>query len=89
MKLNWGVWLYGLVAALVGGGASAISAGVAQSITDPTHADVHHLFYLMGITFIVAGAIAAFAYLAKSPLPAPAPVREVWTDEQRAANKQP
>ena len=71
MKLNWDAWVYGLGAAVIGGGASAVAAGFAQAITDPEHAGVHHLFVLMGVTFVIAGAISAAAYLAKSPLPPP------------------
>lgn len=68
-KLSWQGWLYGLGAAVIGGGASAVAAGFAQVITDPTHADVYHLAALMGTTFVIAGMISAAAYLSKSPLP--------------------
>lgn len=71
MKLNWDGWLYGLGAGFIGGGASAIGSGFAQAITDPEHAGVHHLFVLMGVTFLIAGAISSAAYLSKSPLPPP------------------
>src|SRR6266849_2792224 len=89
MKLNWGLWLYGLVSGFIGGGAGAISAGFAGIYTDPDHFNpahgFKHLFTLMGITFVFSGAMTTAAYLAKSPLPAP--TREIWTDEERATAK--
>lgn len=89
MKLNWDAWLYGLGAALIGGGASAVAAGMAQVVVDPGHADVHHLLALMGTTFIIAGAISAFAYLSKSPLPPQVPaVVEVKTTTEPSESTQ-
>ena len=89
MKLNWGVWLYGLVSGFIGGGAGAIASGFAGIYTDPEHFNpakgFKHLLTLMGITFIFSGAMTTAAYLAKSPLPSQD--REVWTDEQRTAAK--
>lgn len=88
MKLNWGLWLYGLVSGFIGGGAGAITSGFAGIYTDPEHfSPAHgfrHLFTLMGITFLFSGGMTTAAYLAKSPLPQ---AREIWTDEQRAATK--
>lgn len=69
MKLAWGGWLYGLLAAAIGGGAGAIGTGVAQSIVDPTHADIKHLLILMGTSFVVTGLLSGAGFLAKSPLP--------------------
>lgn len=69
MVLQWEAWAYGLGAALIGGGAGAVATGFAQVITDPAHSDVKHLITLMGVSFVVAGIIAAASYLAKSPLP--------------------
>ena len=69
MKLNWEAWLYGLVSGFIGGGAGAIGTGVTQALTDPAHAELHHLFVMMGTSFLITGTICAAAYLAKSPLP--------------------
>lgn len=72
MKLNWGVWIYGLGSGFIGGGAGSIGAGFGGMVTDPadfTPAHPHHLLVLMGYTFLFSGAITAMAYLAKSPLP--------------------
>jgi hypothetical protein len=88
MKLDWGGWLYGLVGGFIGGGAGSIGAGFGGMLTDPEHFNLsggmHHLFVLMGVSFLFSGITTAAAYLAKSPLPQS---REVWTDEQRAAAK--
>lgn len=77
--LQWETWVYGLVAALIGGGAGAISTGFAQVIIDPQHADIRHLLALMGTSFVVAGILSAAAYLSKSPLP---PIITTTTAEQ-------
>jgi len=72
-KLTWGVWLYGLISALIGGGSGAVSAAIGVNLIDAKDWNVTdhtgHLFALMGVCFVVNGAIASFAYLAKSPLP--------------------
>ena len=77
MKLNWGVWLYGIVGGFIGGGAGAIGSAFGGIVTDPDHFNpahgVRHLFILMGWTFVFSGAITAAAYLTKSPLPPPEP----------------
>ena len=79
MQLNWQGWAYGLVSGFIGGGAGAISTGFAQVLIDPAHADVHHLFLLMGTSFLVAGALTSAAYLARSPLPPAEPTITVAT----------
>jgi hypothetical protein len=90
MKLNWNGWLYGLGSGFIGGGSSAISSFFANNLTDPKDFNIgsglHHTLANAGITFVIAGGITAFAFLKQSPLPKE---REVWTDEQRAAVKQP
>lgn len=89
MKLNWAAWFYGLVSGFIGGGAGAIGSGFGEMVLNPKHVGeaggVHHLFALMGVSFLFTGAITAAAYLSKSPLPQPEAPREVWTDAQRAA----
>lgn len=77
--LQWETWMYGLGAALIGGGSGAIATGVAQAVTDPGHADLRHLLALMGTSFAVAGLLSAAAYLKQSPLP---PIVTTTTAEQ-------
>ncbi len=76
MKLNWAQWLYGLVAALIGGGAGSITSAVGASWLAPGQFGVAGVqgwnsLKLMLLTFLINGAIAAFAYLKQSPLPTP------------------
>jgi hypothetical protein len=67
------MWLHGLFAALIGGGASSVSAGFANCIVDPKDFNagggLAHLGETMVVTFVVSGALSAFAYLKQSPLP--------------------
>jgi len=86
MGLDWGKWLYGVVAAFIGGGSSAITSGLAAIGIDPDHFNLNnglrHTATLAGTVFVVSGGISAFAFLKQSPLPTS---RDIWTDEQRAA----
>jgi hypothetical protein len=83
MNIVWKRWLFGLLAAFIGGGAGAFSSGIAANWLDPKDfniaAGLRHMLALMGATFLISGATHAMAYLAQSPIP-----REVWSDEQRA-----
>jgi hypothetical protein len=71
--LLWKKWLYGLAAAVIGGGAASISAGFGTILADPAKFNFHggggNLFEVMGITFVVSGLLHAAGYLAQSPLP--------------------
>lgn len=69
MNLSTKNWLHGLGAAFIGGGAAAVTAGVTLSALKPDALTMLQTFELMGILFIVNGAISSFAYLQKSPLP--------------------
>lgn len=77
MRLAWGGWLYGLFAAIIGGGAGAAGTGVAQVVVDPQHSDIRHLLALMGTSFVVTGLLSAFAFLKQSPLPQVETVEQV------------
>ena len=75
MNLNWGAWLYGLVAAVIGGGAGSVISVVGTAIVIPGSVGLSGsagwtTLKLMGVTFIVHGGVAMFLYLSKSPLPA-------------------
>lgn len=68
-NLDWSKWLYGLVSAIIGGGAGAATAGVGANLVVPNlHAS--QTLAIMGMTFAVSGAIAGLAYLHQQPLPA-------------------
>jgi hypothetical protein len=75
IKLDWGVWVYGLFAALIGGGAGGVSSGLAGMHLAPGQFGAAgdagwNTLKLMGFTFIFAAIISVVAYLMKSPLPA-------------------
>jgi hypothetical protein len=67
----WEQWLYGLVAAFVGGGSSAVASGITVSAFDPKDWNVMEgkFYALVGALFMVNGTISFFAYLKTQPLP--------------------
>lgn len=73
--LKWETWIYGMVGAFVGGGASAITSGAVSmgfapdkfNLTDAK--GVGHLFGLMGANFLVSGILSVSFYLKQSPVP--------------------
>ena len=75
MSRNTLLWLHGLGAALIGGGSGAVSSGFSVNLLDPKDWNMtdwphaQHLLLLMCLVFAVNGALAAFAWLSKSPLP--------------------
>lgn len=71
--MNLKKWLYGLGAAIIGGGASSVTAGFAATVIDPASFNLHgglgHTGELMAATFALSGLMHAMGYLAQSPLP--------------------
>lgn len=67
------LWLHGLVAAVIGGGASAVTASVSASLIAPDKFNLSgqlvNFFELAGISFIINGFLSAMAYLKQSPIP--------------------
>lgn len=75
MKLDWAHWFYGLMAALIGGGAGSVSSALGAMNIAPGQFGVAgdpgwNSLKLMGFTFVVSAVIAVAAYLKQSPLPA-------------------
>ena len=71
MHLDFMGWIYGLLSAIIGGGAGAVTAAVAAAIIKPqdfAFADASSL-KLMFWVFIVNGTLNMFYYLKQSPLP--------------------
>ncbi len=66
--LDWGGWLYGLFAAVIGGAASAIVAGGSAALVVPG-IKASQALTVMGTTFVVSGVFSGMNYLAKQPLP--------------------
>ena len=88
--MTFKVWLHGLVAAFIGGGASGFTSGLASMGIDPEHFNIQtglsHVAKLVGVTFLLSGTLMAFAYLKQSPLPDLDGVTERRRDVQRATN---
>lgn len=67
------VWLRGLVAAFVGGGAGAIASGFISVAQTPQQYNFNdgwkNLVVMIVGTFVLSGTVTAAAYLQKSPLP--------------------
>jgi hypothetical protein len=70
-NMDWSNWLEGILAALIGGGSSAIVSGVTINLVDPNHFNpMHKGFYiLIGAMFLSNGLLNMFAYLKQNPLP--------------------
>lgn len=73
LHMAWEKWLYGLFAALIGGGASAVTSAVTASMIAP---DTFNLaggmsktLSLIGVTFALNGVLNMFFYLKQQPLP--------------------
>lgn len=69
------LWLHRLIAAFIGGGASAVTSGLTSMGFAPdkfnlTNAQgIFHLLGLMGANFIVSGVLSVMFYLRQAPLP--------------------
>lgn len=71
-SLDWGNWLYGLVAAFIGGGASAFSGGLSAMLNDSKDYNMNDptkLLHLMATTFVISGIIAMMTFLHRMPVP--------------------
>ena len=68
-------WVRGLLAAFIGGGASAITSGVTVSMMDPKDYNLAEgaakLYALMGVLFTVNGIMSAAMFLRQRPVPDP------------------
>lgn len=83
MSRNTKLWLHGLGAALIGGGSGAVSAVFGVNLIDPKDWNLNslagfgHMCSLMAVVFVINGAITAFAWLSKNPVPPLDDVTEV------------
>jgi hypothetical protein len=73
-KLDWQHWLYGLVAAGIGGGAGAVVTAGSANVVLPNTVNLdegfHTMMLLFKVSFIAHALISVAFYLQKSPLPA-------------------
>lgn len=67
-QLDWSKWIYGLVAAAIGGGAGAVTAGGAAAWVIP-NVKMQQALEVMAATFVVSGVFNMMNFLAKEPLP--------------------
>jgi hypothetical protein len=67
-SLDWSQWLYGLMSAVIGGGAGAATAGFSANIVVP-NLNATQTLSIMGMTFVVSGVIAGLSFLHQQPLP--------------------
>lgn len=72
-------WVYGLIAAVIGGGAAAAVTGISLSFTDPTKFNIEnpHIVRDMCGMFLVAGVSHGFMFLAGRPLPSSIAVAKI------------
>lgn len=70
-RLDFGDWLYGLGAAFIGGGASAVTSGITLNLLDPSDFNLQtgKLWVTMAAFFVVNGTMSAMAFLRTKPLP--------------------
>ncbi len=70
---NLEVWLKGLVAAGIAGGANGIVTGFAAIGIDPNHfnlqAGLHDTFAIGGVSAAISAILGVALYLRQSPLP--------------------
>jgi hypothetical protein len=70
--LDFRGWVYGLLSAIIGGGAGSVTAAIAASIIKPQDFALANAasFKLMFSVFGINALISMFMYLKQSPLPA-------------------
>lgn len=80
--LDWGDWFYGLFAAIIGGGMSAITSGVVVNMVDPDHfkAGSHDFYTIVWSMFAANAIISGAMFLRQKPLP----TVKVTTVEERS-----
>jgi hypothetical protein len=70
---KWEIWLRGVLAAAVSGGANGVVTGFAAIGIDPSHFNLdtgfHHTVALGGVSAAVSAVLGVALYLRQSPLP--------------------
>jgi hypothetical protein len=71
---KWEIWLRGVLAAAVSGGANGVVTGFAAIGIDPNHfnldAGFHHTLAIGGVSAAISAILGVALYLRQSPLPA-------------------
>ena len=70
-QLDFSNWAKGLLAAFIGGGSGAFSAGLSTMAVDPKHFNIYTTDFWKVIlgTFVISGLVPFFSYLHQNPLP--------------------
>ena len=70
-RLDWGAWAYGLLHAVVGGGANAVVSALSVSIADPKDFAIGSGKFLsvVGTSFLIGCTISFFMFLKQDPTP--------------------
>jgi hypothetical protein len=67
------LWMHGMMAAVISGGANGVITGFAAIGIDPSHfnlaAGFIHTLSLAGVSSVMSAIIGVAAYLKQSPLP--------------------
>jgi len=70
MKLKWGIWLYGMGQAVIGGVAASGSAYIATLIGNQIIASIPVMkWQTLGFVLLTSAATNLFFFLRQSPLP--------------------
>src|SRR5271166_3201450 len=69
--LDWGDWLRGLVAAVISGGASAVTSGVVVTMVDPQHfnAGTSGFWKIVVAMFAANAFMGGMLFLRQNPVP--------------------
>lgn len=63
---NWKIWMHGLVAAVISGGAGGVGSALGSlGVGDP----FNHALKIAGVSALISAVIGAAAYLKQSPVP--------------------
>lgn len=72
---KWEIWIRGILAAGVSGGANGVVTGFAAIGIDPNHFNLadgfHHTLAIGGVSAAISGILGVALYLRQSPLPPP------------------
>ncbi len=70
---KWEIWLRGVIAAAVSGGANGVVTGFAAIGIDPKHfnldAGFYHTLVIGGVSAAISAVLGVALYLRQSPLP--------------------
>lgn len=68
---DWENWLYGLLTAVITGGANAVVGGVSLNLVDPNHFNAQNadLYKVVWTLFLANGTMSFFLFLKQTPLP--------------------